>query len=81
MRNFVIEIYELYRTSNLLLFEEENVLKYQAGRYHPVGLGDTLKDGQYKIYHKLGYGRFSTVWVARDTKYIVAPFQIRLQLC
>jgi serine/threonine-protein kinase SRPK3 len=76
-----MEIYELYGTSNLLLFEEENVLNYRAGGYHPVALGDTLKDGRYKIYHKLGYGGFSTVWVARDSKYVAALLTIRFQLC
>ena len=65
------KIYELFGTSNLLLFKEENILDYQPGGYHPVVLGDTLKDGRYKIYHKLGYGGFSTVWVARDTMYVV----------
>ncbi|MCJ1263439.1 hypothetical protein MMC22_003309 [Lobaria immixta] len=60
------EIYKLYGTRNHLLFEEENVLRYRPGGYHPVAIGDTLKAGRYKIYHKLGCGGFSTVWVARD---------------
>ena len=67
----IMEVYELYGTSNLLLFKEENVLNYRPGGYHPVVLGDTLKDGRYKIHHKLGYGGFSTVWVARDSKCVV----------
>ncbi|KAK5042850.1 hypothetical protein LTR84_012443 [Exophiala bonariae] len=60
------KIYDLYGTSNLLLFNEESILDYEPGGYHPVVLGDTLKNGRYKIYHKLGHGGFSTVWVARD---------------
>ncbi|KAI9676538.1 MAG: hypothetical protein M1817_000697 [Caeruleum heppii] len=63
-----MEISEIYGTWNLLLYEEENVLNYRPGGYHPVVLGDTLKDGRYKIHHKLGHGGFSTVWVARDSE-------------
>ena len=62
-----MDIYDIYGTSNLLLFEEENVLNYRPGGYHPIALGDTLKDGRYQIHHKLGCGGFSTVWAARDT--------------
>jgi serine/threonine-protein kinase SRPK3 len=64
------KIYDLYGTSNLLLFKEETILDYEPGGYHPVVLGDTLKNGRYKIYHKLGHGGFSTVWVARDAVYV-----------
>lgn len=66
------KIYELYGTSNPLLFEEENILDYQPVSYHPVLLGDTLKDGRYTICHKLGRGGFSTVWVARDGMNVVS---------
>lgn len=44
----------------------ENLENYRNGGYHPVKLGDKFKDGQYQIVHKLGYGGFSTVWLARD---------------
>lgn len=47
------------------------MLRYRPGGYHPVVIGDTLKAGRYKIYHKLGYGGFSTVWVARDSTYVI----------
>ncbi|KAK5444170.1 hypothetical protein LTS15_010523 [Exophiala xenobiotica] len=40
---------------------------YRPGGFHPVNLGDTFKDGQYRVIRKLGYGSFSTVWLARDT--------------
>ncbi|KAK4207539.1 kinase-like domain-containing protein [Rhypophila decipiens] len=41
---------------------------YRPGGFHLVHLGDTLDDGpaRYKIVHKLGFGGFSTVWLARD---------------
>ena len=61
----------IYHQSNLLYFEEK-IAKYQPGGYHPVCLGDTFKDGRYKIHHKLGWGGFSTVWLARDRKYATA---------
>lgn len=74
------KIYDLYGTSNLLLFKEENILDYQPGGYHPVALGDTLNNCRYKIYHKLGHGGFSTVWVARDATY-VTPALYPLHRC
>ena len=49
-----------------LLHSEENLERYRRGGYHPVCLGDIFKDGRYKIYHKLGWGGFSTVWLAND---------------
>lgn len=75
-----MEVYELYGTSNLLLSKEENVLNYRAGGYHPIVLGDTLKEGRYKIHHGLGYGSFSTVWFARDSEYVVVLLTICFQL-
>ena len=44
----------------------EGLEKYCPGGYHPIHLNDHLKDGQYEILHKLGFGSFSTVWLARD---------------
>ena len=45
----------------------ENLEAYCPGGYHPVRLGDEYRQGQYRIVHKLGYGSFSTVWLARDS--------------
>ena len=44
----------------------ESLRHYCPGGYHPIHLNDTLKDGQYEILHKLGFGSFATVWLARD---------------
>ena len=46
----------------------EKVELYRPGGYHPVSLGDTLKSRRYEIIHKLGYGGFATVWLARDNE-------------
>ena len=43
---------------------------YRPGGYHPIHLGDRLKDGRYEIVHKLGFGGFATVWLAKDHVYI-----------
>jgi serine/threonine protein kinase len=45
----------------------ENIEYYRPGGYHPVRIGDRI-GGRYKIIHKLGYGGFRTVWLARDTE-------------
>ncbi|KAL4874727.1 kinase-like domain-containing protein [Aspergillus karnatakaensis] len=55
----------IYHQNNLL-FTEERLSKYRPGGYHPVSLGDTFKNGRYKVHHKLGWGGFSTVWLAFD---------------
>ena len=44
----------------------EDVEKYTTGGSHPIHLGDTLKSGRYRVLHKLGYGRFATVWLVHD---------------
>ena len=53
----------------------ESVQAYKLGGYHPVLLGDTFKNDTYRILKKIGYGSFSTVWLARDTKYPKPLFQ------
>lgn len=55
----------LYRDSQLIL-PHESLVRYKPGGFHPVNLGDTFRDGRYTIRHKLGYGGYATVWLARD---------------
>lgn len=45
----------------------EDLDKYRPGGYHPVMIGDTLH-GRYHIVDKLGFGGYSTIWLARDTR-------------
>ncbi|SMR62114.1 unnamed protein product [Zymoseptoria tritici ST99CH_1E4] len=44
----------------------EDLEEYSPGGYHPVVIGDTFHDGRYHVVHKLGYGGYSTIWLARD---------------
>ncbi|CAE6431226.1 unnamed protein product [Rhizoctonia solani] len=48
------------------LDKEEDLLDYADGGYLPVHIGDTFKEGRYLIVRKLGWGHFSTVWLAKD---------------
>ncbi|EJT97973.1 kinase-like protein [Dacryopinax primogenitus] len=47
---------------------EESIERYVEGGYHPVSIGDTFKDGRYTVVRKLGWGRYSTIWLAKDNK-------------
>ena len=48
--------------------EEETIPDYLAARYYPVRIGEVFAS-RYQVVGKLGYGVFSTVWLARDLKY------------
>jgi len=49
--------------------EEQTLPLYHQKRYYPVKIGDFFKT-QYRIIAKLGYGAYSTVWLARDERFI-----------
>ncbi|CAG8017508.1 unnamed protein product [Penicillium olsonii] len=46
---------------------EEGRAAYQPGGFHPVYIGDVFNN-RYKILNKLGYGRYSTVWLVQDVQ-------------
>ncbi|KAJ5717692.1 hypothetical protein N7488_003338 [Penicillium malachiteum] len=46
--------------------EVERLEGYRPGGYHPTMIGELLHD-RYQIVDKLGFGGYSTVWLARDT--------------
>ena len=41
---------------------------YEPGGFHRVSRGDTFGAGKYSVLRKLGYGQYSTVWLAKDSK-------------
>lgn len=46
--------------------EDEGVDGYRKGGYHAVRPGDQFAAGRYVAQRKLGWGNFSTVWLAFD---------------
>lgn len=48
--------------------EDEGVDAYRKGGYHAVRPGDPFAGGRYIAQRKLGWGNFSTVWLAYDTR-------------
>jgi serine/threonine-protein kinase SRPK3 len=44
---------------------EENPERYSEGGYHPISIGERFND-KYQVISKLGYGLYSTVWLAKD---------------
>jgi serine/threonine-protein kinase SRPK3 len=52
----------------LYLWQEgvEDLESYCTGGYHPTHIGDRYANDRYEIFHKLGHGGYSTVWLARD---------------
>ncbi|WFD29130.1 non-specific serine/threonine protein kinase [Malassezia sp. CBS 17886] len=53
-------------SASVLTEDEEDFEDYCCGGYHPVHVGDKFSGGRYTIVRKLGWGHFSTVWLAKD---------------
>lgn len=51
-------------------FDQEPLSSYRPGGYHPVCLGDFFNNGRYQVYHKIGWGGFSTVWLTKDEMFV-----------
>lgn len=47
-------------------FEYEELERYCDGGFCPVSVWQKFHHGRYRIAYKLGYGHFSTVWLAQD---------------
>lgn len=41
--------------------------RYRLGGYHPLSIGDILHQ-RYRIVHKLGFGSYSTIWLAKHVQ-------------
>lgn len=50
-----------------LIEDVERLERYRPGGFHPIYIGDRLHE-RYRVVHKLGYGAFSTIWLARDER-------------
>ena len=48
--------------------EDEGMADYKIGGYHCMHVGEVMIN-RYVIIQKLGWGHFSTVWLAKDIKY------------
>lgn len=46
--------------------DNECLKDYVPGGYHPTLIGDTFCSGRYTVVHKLAFGGYSTIWLARD---------------
>ncbi|EXB95118.1 Serine/threonine-protein kinase SRPK [Morus notabilis] len=58
--------------------DEEGIDSYRKGGYHAVRVGDQFNGGRYVAQRKLGWGQFSTVWLAYDTssfRYVALKIQ------
>ncbi|KAI0365149.1 kinase-like protein [Pilatotrama ljubarskyi] len=60
--------YDSSHSPSVMTEDEEDWEDYVKGGYHPVHIGDAFSDGRYVVVRKLGWGHFSTVWLAKDTK-------------
>ncbi|KAJ5239142.1 kinase-like domain-containing protein [Penicillium chermesinum] len=54
-----------HRIEYMPIEDVEKLERYRPGGYHPITIGEQL-GGRYSIVHKLGFGSYSTVWLARN---------------
>ena len=47
----------------------EDFEAYVPGGFHPAFIGESFRNGRYTIVHKLGFGGYSTIWLARDQQH------------
>jgi len=44
--------------------------------FYPARLGETFDGGRFVITRKLGWGGYSSVWLARDRKYVLETISL-----
>ena len=52
-------------SSKSKVIDMEAQKEYRIGRFHPVEFDDVI-NARYRVLRKLGYGCYSTVWLAED---------------
>jgi serine/threonine protein kinase len=62
-----MRLFTMNSNADQQLVEEQSLPRYSQKKYYPVNIGETLHD-RYRILAKLGYGAYSTVWLARDQR-------------
>jgi serine/threonine-protein kinase SRPK3 len=55
------------------LIEEETLDSYTPESFFPVQIG-AVYHPKFQIVTKLGYGKTSTVWLARNLEYVISSF-------
>ncbi|GJS34318.1 SRSF protein kinase 3-like protein [Tanacetum coccineum] len=60
--------------------EDEDLDCYRKGGYHAVRVGDSFAASRFIAQRKLGWGQFSTVWLAYDTKTQMSSIDLALVL-
>ena len=60
--------------------EDEGTEDYRRGGYHAVRIGDKFNHSRYIVQSKLGWGHFSTVWLAYDTQLSVSFVFVTISL-
>jgi len=50
---------------------EEGLKMYAKGGFHPVRLREVYH-GKYEVLRKIGYGRYSTVWLVKNQEFVAA---------
>ncbi|KAK9369158.1 hypothetical protein V1509DRAFT_621319 [Lipomyces kononenkoae] len=54
-----------FRSREPIFMEEKRLPFYKAEHLYPVHVGELLHS-KYKVFGKLGYGSYSTVWLCHD---------------
>lgn len=60
--------------------ESLTITTNEGGGFYPARLGETFDSGRFVITRKLGWGGFSSVWLARDRKYVLENISLLLTI-